>query len=488
MTRRFSRRFACGPTAPDPHPIRASASIRTPRTEMVASAVLCVAVAPVVSHAVRDRRARHRVAHTIRCAASSPGRGDARHGAGSDGERSDPPVANALTRRDLLASFAVTTVATMTPVPSANASLQEPTLAEVTPNVSTASNVLTQLEQGTVSLFDKSTRSVVNVVDLTVLSGQAMKSGAVVPEGNGTGVVWDNDGHVVTNYHVLGAILSVTPENKRKNLECAKVTLQGADGRTKTFSATLVGVEKSKDLAVLKVNAPSEFLKPAEIGISKSVKVGQAVFAIGNPFGFDHTLTTGVISGLNRTIQSQAGSLISGGIQTDAAINPGNSGGALLDASGKLVGINTAIFTNTGSSAGVGFAIPIDLVQRVVPQLIENGSVALPGLNITVADPNVMKTLGVRSQGVLVQSIAAKSNAEKAGLLPTRRGMAGIVAGDVITTADGSKVATEGDLVAAVETRQVGEKITLTVKRGEGSDEVEELKIEVVLEPAEARR
>ena len=152
-----------------------------------------------------------------------------------------------------------------------------------------------------------------------------------------------------------------------------------------------------------KVNAPKEYVTPVVVGTSADARVGQAVFAIGNPFGFDHTLTTGVISGLNRTIQSQAGSLISGGIQTDAAINPGNSGGALLDSDGRLVGVNTAIFTNTGVSAGVGFAIPVDLVMRVVPQLIANGSVTLPSLNVVAADPNVGKQLGVRAQGVLVQ-------------------------------------------------------------------------------------
>ena len=245
--------------------------------------------------------------------------------------------------------------------------------------------------------------------------------------------------------------------------------MEGPDGRTKTFSATLVGAERSKDLAVLRVNAPPEYVVPVALGDSEPVKVGQAVFAIGNPFGFDHTLTTGVVSGLNRTIQSQLGSLISGAIQTDAAINPGNSGGPLLDSAGRLVGVNTAIFTNTGVAAGVGFAIPVDLVKRVVPQLIANGAVVLPNLNITVADPNVGKQLGVKSSGVLVQAVPSKSAAEAAGLLPTRRGLGGIAAGDLIVAADGKRVTTEGDLVAAVEKHQVGEKVELTVRgRGEG--------------------
>ena len=296
---------------------------------------------------------------------------------------------------------------------AALASLAEPTLAEVTPAVAPAAP-LTALESGTVSLFQRSTRSVVNVVDLTVLSGQAMKSGAIVPEGNGTGVVWDRQGHVVTNYHVVAPILSTVPKGRTVD-EVAKVTMEGPDGRTKTFSATLVGAERSKDLAVLRVNAPPEYVVPVALGDSEPVKVGQAVFAIGNPFGFDHTLTTGVVSGLNRTIQSQLGSLISGAIQTDAAINPGNSGGPLLDSAGRLVGVNTAIFTNTGVAAGVGFAIPVDLVKRVVPQLIANGAVVLPSLNITVADPNVGKQLGVKSSGVLVQAVPSKSAAGGGG-------------------------------------------------------------------------
>ena len=162
---------------------------------------------------------------------------------------------------------------------------------------------LTSLESGTVALFERCTRSVVNVVDVTVLSGKAMTSGAVVPEGNGTGFVWDSDGHVVTNWHVIGSILSQVPKGRDPG-EVAKVTLEGADGRTKTFPATLVGAERSKDLAVLKVNAPKEYITPIARGKSDGVKVGQAVFAIGNPFGFDHTLTTGVVSGLGRTIQS----------------------------------------------------------------------------------------------------------------------------------------------------------------------------------------
>lgn len=457
------------------------ANVRSKTTAMHAAmpaSTLAARVAP------REIPPRHRGVRPLGRASPSRvsprGATRARASARDDAARSTPG------RRDALVGTAAALV--LADPRAALASLAEPTLAEVTPAVAPAAP-LTALESGTVSLFQRSTRSVVNVVDLTVLSGQAMKSGAIVPEGNGTGVVWDREGHVVTNYHVIGAILSTVPKGRTVD-EVAKVTMEGPDGRTKTFSATLVGAERSKDLAVLRVNAPPEYVVPVALGDSEPVKVGQAVFAIGNPFGFDHTLTTGVVSGLNRTIQSQLGSLISGAIQTDAAINPGNSGGPLLDSAGRLVGVNTAIFTNTGIAAGVGFAIPVDLVKRVVPQLIANGAVVLPSLNITVADPNVGKQLGVKSSGVLVQAVPSKSAAEAAGLLPTRRGLGGIAAGDLIVAADGKRVTTEGDLVAAVEKHQVGEKVELTVRRGEGGDEkdVKEVSVVVALEAAKAQR
>ena len=165
----------------------------------------------------------------------------------------------------------------------------------------------------------------------------------------------------------------------------ALVTLQGPDDVQRSYEARLVGADRPRDIAVLKINAAPDQLRPLQLGQSSSLRVGQQCLAIGNPFGFDHTLTTGVISGLNREIKSQAGSVIPGGIQTDAAINPGNSGGPLLDSSGRLIGVNTAIFTPTGTSAGVGFAIPVDTVSRVVPQLITKGRVTRPSLGVVVS-------------------------------------------------------------------------------------------------------
>tara|TARA_B100000683_G_scaffold33587_1_gene29333 strand:+ start:14125 stop:15114 length:990 start_codon:yes stop_codon:yes gene_type:complete len=306
------------------------------------------------------------------------------------------------------------------------------------------------------------------VVDLTVLnqSGNASAfAGAIVAEGNGTGVVWDEEGHVVTNYHVIASMLASIPKG-RKTKEVAKVTIQTDEG-SRTFGAALVGSSKEKDLVVLKIDAPKNVLKPATISPSSdSVRVGQAVFAIGNPFGFDHTLTTGVVSGLNRSIQSQVGSLITGAIQTDAAINPGNSGGPLLDSRGRLIGINTAIFTPTGTSAGVGFAIPIDTVNAVVPQLIKNGEIVFPSLNVKFADAGVQRDLSVPvGGGALIQSFIGNSTAQKAGLLATRRGISGIAPGDVVVAVDGKPCSVAADVLREIERRAVGDDVQLTVLR-----------------------
>jgi S1-C subfamily serine protease len=216
-----------------------------------------------------------------------------------------------------------------------------------------------------------------------------------VPEGNGTGIVWDTSGHIVTNYHVLASSLQAlgsaatattgSSDDFTSLKKVALVTLQGPDDVQRSYEARLVGADRPRDLAVLKIEVAPNELRPLMLGQSSSLKVGQQCLAIGNPFGFDHTLTTGVISGLNREIRSQAGSVIPGGIQTDAAINPGNSGGPLLDSTGRLIGVNTAIFTPTGTSAGVGFAIPVDTVARVVPQLITKGRVTRSSLGVVVS-------------------------------------------------------------------------------------------------------
>jgi S1-C subfamily serine protease len=297
-------------------------------------------------------------------------------------------------------------------------------------------------EVKTVSLFKNASPSVVNITRLEVSSMSFNES--AIPTGTGSGFVWDDQGHIVTNYHVIQGASS------------ARVTL---DDRV-TYEAELVGASADKDIAVLKIKAPSAGLKPLGVGSSEGLLVGQQVYAIGNPFGLDHTLSTGVISGVAREIKSVAGRPITGVIQTDAAINPGNSGGPLLDSSGRLIGMNTAIYSPSGASAGIGFAVPVDTIKRIVPQLIEHGKVVKPGLGIEIKD----RVRGVK--GVLVMNVIAGSGAEAAGLVPTRRGDDGrIELGDAIVSIDGKPVADSADLFRALDTHEVGDTVTLEVSR-----------------------
>ena len=203
-----------------------------------------------------------------------------------------------------------------------------------------------------------------------------------VPQGAGSGFVWDENGYIVTNYHVIA------------EAQGRRVTLADQS----TWSAKLVGVEPDKDIAVLKIDAPTRLLPPIPIGTSDDLQVGQKVFAIGNPFGFDQTLTTGVISGLGREIVSATRRPIQGVIQTDAAINPGNSGGPLLDSAGRVIGINTAIVSPSGAYAGIGFAVPVDVVNRIVPQIIRGEQIEKPGLGIAIAEDYVVRRLGLEGR------------------------------------------------------------------------------------------
>ena len=231
-----------------------------------------------------------------------------------------------------------------------------------------------------------------------------------------------------------------------------------------SWPAQVIGHEPDKDLAVLRIKAPPEKLRPLKLGTSDGLRVGQRVLAIGNPFGLDQTLTTGVISGLGREIEGVSGRTIQGVIQTDAAINPGNSGGPLLDSSGRLIGVNTAIYSPSGAYAGVGFAVPADEINRVVPQLIEFGRVIRPVLGITLADDAIVRRLG--GEGALVINVQPGSGAEKAGLLPTTRDNRGRVSlGDVIIKVDGKDIADTNDLFTALDRRAIGETVKLTIIR-----------------------
>lgn len=347
------------------------------------------------------------------------------------------------------------------------------TIEQVTPPVFT-SGALFPAEERIVQLFEKNTYSVVNIFDVT-LRPQLNVTGMVeIPEGNGSGVVWDEQGHIVTNYHVIGNALSRNPSPGQV---VARVNILASEGLQKNFEGKLVGADRTKDLAVLKVEASEDLLKPIKVGQSSSLRVGQQCLAIGNPFGFDHTLTVGVISGLNRDISSQTGVTIGGGIQTDAAINPGNSGGPLLDSKGNLIGINTAIFTRTGTSAGVGFAIPSSTVLKIALQLIQFSKVVRAGLNVDIAPDVIANQLNVRN-GALILQVPGNSLAAKAGLVPTTRGFAGnIVLGDIIVGVDSKTVKNKAGLDKLLDDYNVGDRVLLIIQRGS-----EDLEVPIILE------
>lgn len=320
-------------------------------------------------------------------------------------------------------------------------------------------------EKSTIALFKKGTKSVVYITTLVSVQDYFTLNIAEIPRGTGSGFVWDEDGHIVTNFHVAQEIAAGQAE--------AQVTLSD---RSK-WPATLVGIAPDKDIAVLKIKAPKERLQPIAIGTSADLQVGQSVYAIGNPFGLDQTLTTGVISALGREIQSLTGRPIQGVIQTDASINPGNSGGPLLDSSGRLIGVNTAIYSPSGASAGIGFAVPVDIVYRIVPELIEHGRIIRPALGITTVDDSIAKSWGVK--GVLVMDVLRQSAAQRAGLRATRRDRltGDIVLGDIIEQIDADTLADTNDLYNALEKRRIGQRALLTVLRDE-----RRLKLPITLE------
>jgi len=307
---------------------------------------------------------------------------------------------------------------------------------------------ITDGERATVDLFHRASPAVVFITSLSVRRNAFRLNLMQIPRGSGSGFIWDEQGHVVTNFHVI------------QGGDAARVTLADQS----TWDATLVGAAPEKDLAVLKIEAPVDRLQPIPIGRASDLLVGQQVYAIGNPFGLDHTLTTGVISALGREIDSVARTPIRDVIQTDAAINPGNSGGPLLDSSGRLIGVNTAIYSPSGAYAGIGFAIPVDTVQWVVPDLIQHGRVMRPSLGVQVANSQVASQL--RIVGALILNVTPGSGAERAGLRPTMRDERGrLILGDVITAIDGEPVHNSGDLLLLLEQREPGDRVRLTILR-----------------------
>ena len=304
-------------------------------------------------------------------------------------------------------------------------------------------------EQATIAVFERATRSVVFIANQAKQRDPWSFNVFEVPQGSGTGFVWSRQGHIVTNYHVIYGADSIT------------VTL--AD-RTE-HKAKVIGVDPDHDLAVLHIQASEAALQPITIGNSQSLRVGQKVLAIGNPFGLDHTLTTGVVSALGRTIKSMSNRTIEGVIQTDAAINPGNSGGPLLDSGGRLIGVNTQIVSPSGAFAGIGFAVPVDTVNRIVPELIKHGKLIRPGLGISLVPDAMARRWGVK--GVIIGKVGRGSAAERIGLRGARETAGGrIELGDIIVAVEGRPVETIEDLMDLMEQHKVGDQVTIEFMRG----------------------
>ena len=321
--------------------------------------------------------------------------------------------------------------------------------AEAAPRAVSPRGPLAADEQAHVDIFKRNSPSVVHITSLGAQRDLFSMNVQQVPRGTGTGFVWDAAGHIVTNFHVI------------QGANGARVTLADQS----SFDAQLVGAFPDRDLAVLRIEAPKEKLPPIALGSSRDLQVGQRVYAIGNPFGLDQTLTTGIVSALNREIESFNSRTIRGVIQTDAAINPGNSGGPLLDSAGRLIGVNTQIASPSGASAGIGFAIPADEVNRIVPRLIRDGRFVRPALGVSAGPAELQRSLNL-PKGVVVVRIGADSPAARAGLQAFRRGARGeVIAGDVITAINDEAVADLDDMLALLERRQAGETVMLSVWR-----------------------
>ncbi|MGZ0019078.1 S1C family serine protease [Nitrosomonas sp. wSCUT-2] len=325
---------------------------------------------------------------------------------------------------------------------------------------------LAEDEKSTIELFENSRDSVVFITTRQRVMDAWTRNIFSVPSGTGSGFIWDDHGHIITNLHVIKG--------------ASEATVRLADGRD--YKASLVGASPAHDIAVLRIGIGFQRPAPVPIGSSHDLKVGQKVFAIGNPFGLDWTLTTGIVSALDRSLPGGDGRTIDNLIQTDAAINPGNSGGPLLDSAGRLIGINTAIYSPSGASAGIGFAVPVDTVNRVVPQIISRGKYIRPAMGITVDSKlNNRLTQFLKVSGVVILSISPGSAADEAGLRgATLTPEGNIIANDIIIAVDGKPVDSVEKLLARVDAYKVGETITLTVLR-----KGEPFEIPVTLQPGE---
>ncbi len=334
---------------------------------------------------------------------------------------------------------------------------------DATPRAVTPRGDLAEDEKTTIEIFQRAAPSVVHITTGVPVSepfGGEM-------QGTGSGVVWDKQGYIVTNYHVIKEVAETGTGRTRVRL------IDGTE-----YPAAIVGYDPEVDLAVLKVGVPPEKLVPIPIGTSHDLQVGQKAYAIGNPFGLDHTLTVGVVSALGRAVRSPSGTYMQNLIQTDAAINPGNSGGPLLDSAGRMIGINTAIISPSGAYAGIGFAIPVDTVNRVVPELIRHGRRIRAGLGVIVVPEQVARRLGVES-GVMIRQVLPGSAADRAGLRGLAISAAGEpIPGDIIIAVDGTEVNSFEDLRAALSQYKVGDTVKLTIIR-----QGETIEVPVTLQP-----
>lgn len=335
-------------------------------------------------------------------------------------------------------------------------SLRDPDAA---PRSIAARGDLAEDERNTIDVFQAVSPSVVFITSVELRRSLFSLNIYEIPKGTGSGFIWDTEGRIVTNYHVIG--------------DASRIEVTLADNTT--WKAILAGVAPDKDIAVLQISTPAGKLKAIPLGESENLLVGQKVFAIGNPFGLDQTMTSGIVSALGREINSVSGRTIQGVIQTDAAINPGNSGGPLLDSAGRLIGVNTMIYSPSGANAGIGFAVPVEAVNRVVPEIIKHGRVIRPGIGVSIANEKIAERLGIK--GVLIVNVHPGSNAETAGIIGTRRAGDDIILGDIIESVNGNPISSYNELRNEFERFRVGDEVILGILRNS-----ERIKLPIVLD------
>ncbi|HKR79466.1 MAG TPA: trypsin-like peptidase domain-containing protein [Nitrospira sp.] len=328
--------------------------------------------------------------------------------------------------------------------------------AEVRPRpVTPAPAELGPDERATMTVFERATKSVVFIANTAVQRDFWSFDLLEVPQGSGSGFIWNKQGHIVTNFHVIYGANAV------------KVTLADRS----EHQAKLVGADPDHDLAVLQIQVSEGMLEPLAVGSSQDLRVGQKVLAIGNPFGLDHSLTTGVVSALGRTIKSMSNRTIEGVVQTDAAINPGNSGGPLLDSAGRLIGVNTQIISPSGAYAGIGFAVPVDTVNRIVPELIKHGKLIRPGLGVSLVPDAMARRWGIK--GLVIGKVSRGGAAERAGLKGARETSSGrIELGDIVVAVAGKPVTTIDELMDVLEHHKVGDQVAVDILRGNRREKI----------------